>query len=136
MSKELNLEQTTPQEYRTWLKAEAKAGRLPQSELKLFHIREEKRQFDDRDFSVKTVCTLQKYNIREWGVDPSERQWDYYERMRTSGSGYGYTILYNPNDKDVEKEPEPDEADTDTAEAPAAKPAKKGKKEKETISLE
>ena len=80
---------------------------------------------------------MQKYNIREWGVSPSEKQWDYYERMRTSGSGYDYTILHNPKEKEVEPvaETETAEVPEETAETPAAKPTKKGKKEKETINL-
>ena len=133
MSKELNLEQVTPQEYRQWLKAEVKAGRLPKSELELIHVREEKKQFDNRNFAIHTMCVLQKYNVREWGVDPSEKQWDYYERMRTSGSGYEYTILYNPREKEVEeKVEEPTEEETT---APAEKKPRGKKAEKETISL-
>ena len=115
---------------------------MPKNELELFHVREEKKRFDDRNFAVSTTCVLQKYNIREWGVSPNERQWDYYERMRTSESGYDYTILYNPREKEVEKEPEAGEAEEkevimveEPAETPAPKPAKKSKKEKETISL-
>lgn len=138
MSKELNLNQVTPQEYRQWLKAEVKAGRLPKSELTLFHVREEKKQFDSKNFEVNTMCVLQKYNVKEWGVDPSEKQWDYYERMRTSGSGYNYTILFNPKGKDEEEVETPAE-EAPEAEAPAPAEVKKPrnkKAEKETISLD
>ena len=134
MSKELNLEQVTPQEYRQWLKSEVKAGRLPKSELELFHVREEKKQFDSNNFAITTHYTLQKYNVREWGVDPSEKQWDYYERMRTSGSGYEYTILYNPREKEVEEKVEAEAVTEETA-APAEKKPRGKKAEKETISL-
>lgn len=144
MSKELNLEQVTPQEYSQWLKAEVKAGRLPKSELSVFHVRHENRTFNDVGEKL-SVPELQKYDVKDWGSNPSMKQWDYYERMRTgSNDRYVYTILFNPLEKEVPAKEEPEtetaepkeEAEEQTNEQPTAKKPGRKKAEKETINLE
>ena len=143
MSKELNLEKVTPQEYRRWLEAEVKAGRMPKGELELIHVRKEQKMFDGSDYKVNTDYEIQKFGVREWGSTPTEKQWDYYERKRTSPSGgFEYTILFNPRDNGSEQEPATEDEQTEETKAaengsePATEKKQRGRKpEKETISL-
>ena len=133
MSKELNLEQTTPQEYRQWLLEQVKAKELPKSELELYHVRWEDRVFDPNNGNKLSRPSVQKFGIKEWGSNPALGQWDYFERKRTgSKDRFTYTILYNPREKEEKKADEP--AQMPDGEDETKKP--RGKKaEKETINL-
>jgi hypothetical protein len=134
MSKELNLEQVTPQEYRQWLQEQVKEKALPKSELTLYHVRWEDRVFSETDGHKMTHPSLQKFNIKEWGSNPSLGQWDYFERKRTgSKDRFTYTVLFNPREKEemkpVDEEPAQAPDGSDTAETKEKAP--KGKKKNE-----
>jgi hypothetical protein len=134
MSKELNLEQVTPQEYRQWLQEQVKDKSLPKSELTLYHVRWEDRVFSETDGHKMTHPSLQKFNIKEWGSNPSLGQWDYFERKRTgSKDRFTYTVLFNPREKEemkpVDNEPAQAPDGSDTAETKEKAP--KGKKKNE-----
>jgi hypothetical protein len=134
MSKELNLEQVTPQEYRQWLQEQVKDKNLPKSELTLYHVRWEDRVFSETDGHKMTRPSLQKFNIKEWGSNPSLGQWDYFERKRTgSKDRFTYTVLFNPREKEemkpVDEEPAQAPDGSDTAETKEKAP--KGKKKNE-----
>lgn len=134
MSKELNLEQVTPQEYRQWLQEQVKNKSLPKSELTLYHVRWEDRVFSETDGHKMTHPSLQKFNIKEWGSNPSLGQWDYFERKRTgSKDRFTYTVLFNPREKEemkpVDEEPAQAPDGSDTAETKEKAP--KGKKKNE-----
>lgn len=134
MSKELNLEQVTPQEYRQWLQEQVKNKSLPKSELTLYHVRWEDRVFSETDGHKMTHPSLQKFNIKEWGSNPSLGQWDYFERKRTgSKDRFTYTVLFNPREKEemkpVDNEPAQAPDGSDTAETKEKAP--KGKKKNE-----
>lgn len=134
MSKELNLEQVTPQEYRQWLQEQVKEKALPKSELTLYHVRWEDRVFSETDGHKMTHPSLQKFNIKEWGSNPSLGQWDYFERKRTgSKDRFTYTVLFNPREKEemkpVDDEPAQAPDGSDTAETKEKAP--KGKKKNE-----
>ena len=115
------------------LLSEVKAGRLPKSELKCYHV-----VYEDRIFNAKgeklSRPVLQKYDIREWGSQPNEKVWDYLESLRTSSDDrFTYTVLFDPKAKNepvkVEKEEERESDGSDTAETD--KKAPKGRKKNE-----
>jgi hypothetical protein len=107
---------------------------LPKSELTLYHVRWEDRVFSETDGHKMTRPSLQKFNIKEWGSNPSLGQWDYFERKRTgSKDRFTYTVLYNPREKEeakpVDDEPAQAPDGSDTAETKEKAP--KGKKKNE-----
>jgi len=121
------------------LLSEVKAGRLPKSELKCYHV-----VYEDRTFNAKgeklSHPVLQKYDIREWGSQPNEKVWDYLESLRTNSDGrFTYTVLFDPKAKnepvknDEEEVHEPD--GSDTAEVEVKKTPKGRKKAEDKINL-
>lgn len=134
MSKELNLEQVTPQEYRQWLQEQVKSKELPKSELEVYHVRWEDRVFDPNNGNKLSRPSLQKFTIREWGSNPSLGQWDYFERKRTgSKDRFTYTVLFNPREKEEAKpvDEEPAQAPDGSETVETEKKAPKGRKKNE-----
>jgi hypothetical protein len=122
------------------LLSEVKAGRLPKSELNVYHV-----VYEDRIFNAKgenlSHPVLQKYDIREWGSMPNEKVWDYLESLRTSSDNrFTYTVLFDPTEKKSEEikdvaedTKEPD--GSDTVEIEVKKAPKGGRSKKDTINL-
>lgn len=63
----------------------------PKSDLECYHVRFEKVFYDPKNGQKLSTPSLQKYNAKEWGADPSKGIQDYLRR-----GGYEYTVLYNP----------------------------------------
>lgn len=69
-------------------------------EWKCYHVRIEKKCYDDRTGKRLSVPMLQKYGVKDWGSDPSNGVQDYLRAY-----GYEYTVLYDPRFESRKKNP-------------------------------
>lgn len=107
MSEKLNLKTATPQEYSKWLQEQVKRGIKDESELSMYHVRLELRNFDPTTGEKLSVPFLQIYDERNW------KNPDVQEYLHVMG--YTTEVLFNPNPKKGGKKENLTEADSEDA---------------------